>query len=250
MLRIMSTGYDGKMGKIVADTVRADESCELAFTQAREAAICAQDVKIYENLADCNEKADAIIDFSHHANLDNVLGYALRTKTPIVIATTGFNDEELQTIKDASKEIPVFFSYNMSLGVNILVKLVKEAAKLLDGFDIEIIEKHHNRKVDAPSGTAIMIANAVKEVLPESNFVNGRSGRSCKRQPGDIGISAVRGGTIVGEHDALFAGDSETITISHQAQSRQIFANGALAAAKFIADKEPGFYNMDDMLNR
>ena len=248
MLRVISTGYDGKMGKIVADTVRADENCELAFVQARSASDCAHDVKIFENLADCDEKADVMIDFSHHANLDNTLGYALRTKTPIVIATTGFNDEELDRIHEAAKEIPVFLSYNMSLGVNILVKLVKEAAKALKGFDIEIIEKHHNRKVDAPSGTAIMIANGVKEVLPESKIVNGRSGRSCKRQPGDIGLSAVRGGTIVGEHDALFAGDSEVVTISHQAQSRQIFANGALAAAKFLATKEAGFYNMDDML--
>ena len=248
MLRVISTGYDGKMGRIVAETVRADENCELAFVQAYDKNKCVQDITIYENLADCNEKGDVIIDFSNHANLDNVLGYALRTKTPIVIATTGFNDEEIERIHKAAEEIPVFFSYNMSLGVNIMVKLVKEAAKLLNGFDIEIVEKHHNRKVDAPSGTAIMIANGVKEVLPESNVVNGRSGRSCKRQSGDIGISAVRGGTIVGEHDALFCGDSEVVTISHQAQSRQIFANGALAAAKFISGKESGFYNMDDML--
>ena len=248
MLRVISTVYDGKMVRIVAETVRADENCELAFVQAYDKNKCVQDITIYENLTDCDEKGDVIIDFSNHANLDNVLGYALRTKTPIVIATTGFNDEEIERIHKAAEEIPVFFSYNMSLGVNIMVKLVKEAAKLLNGFDIEIVEKHHNRKVDAPSGTAIMIANGVKEVLPESNVVNGRSGRSCKRQPGDIGISAVRGGTIVGEHDALFCGDSEVVTISHQAQSRQIFANGALAAAKFIADKESGFYNMDDML--
>ncbi len=139
MLRVISTGYDGKMGRIVAETVRADENCELAFVQAYDKSKCVQDITIYEKLADCEEKGDVIIDFSNHANLDNVLGYALRTKTPIVIATTGFNDEELERLHKASQEIPLFFSYNMSLGVNIMVKLVKEAAKLLNGFDIEIV---------------------------------------------------------------------------------------------------------------
>lgn len=248
MLRVISTGYDGKMGRIVAETVRADENCELAFVQAYDKSKCVQDITIYEKLADCDEKGDVIIDFSNHANLDNVLGYALRTKTPIVIATTGFNDEEIERIHKAAEEIPVFFSYNMSLGVNIMVKLVKEAAKLLNGFDIEIVEKHHNRKEDAPSGTSKMLISAIQEVLPDVKGVFGRSGRSCKRQPGDIGVSSVRGGNIVSDHDVLFCGDSEVVTLAHHAQSNAIFAEGAIFAAKKILDKENGLYDMKDIL--
>ena len=248
MLRVISTGYDGKMGRIVAETVRADENCELAFVQAYDKNKCVQDITIYENLTDCDEKGEVIIDFSNHANLDNVLGYALRTKTPIVIATTGFNDEEIERIHKAAEEIPVFFSYNMSLGVNIMVKLVKEAAKLLNGFDIEIVEKHHNRKEDAPSGTSKMLISAIQEVLPDVKGVFGRSGRSCKRQPGDIGVSSVRGGNIVSDHDVLFCGDSEVVTLAHHAQSNAIFAEGAIFAAKKILDKENGLYDMKDIL--
>lgn len=249
MLRVIICGYSGGVGKILIECVAKDSECELVAGVSRslETGTCDGDVKLFKSFDDCDVEADAIIDFSHPDNLDSMLKYVLKTKTPVVIATTGFTAEQDAAIEDVSKEVPVLLSHNTSVGVNVLIELVKQAAKLLD-FDIEIVEKHHNRKVDAPSGTAIMIANGVKEVLPESNVVNGRSGRSCKRQPGDIGISAVRGGTIVGEHDALFCGDSEVVTISHQAQSRQIFANGALAAAKFIADKESGFYNMDDML--
>lgn len=178
-----------------------------------------------------------------------MLSYALKTKTPLVIATTGFTKEQLETIKEASKIIPIFHSSNMSLGVNVMLKLVKEAAKALKGFDIEIIEKHHNKKVDAPSGTAIMVANAVKEVLPEVTYNYGRHGRDAKRMENEVGIHAVRGGTIVGEHEAIFAGLDEEVMISHRAQSKDIFANGAITAAKYLVNKEAGYYNMDDMLS-
>ena len=174
-----------------------------------------------------DEKADAIIDFSHHSCIGDVLAYATKTKTPLVIATTGFNDEELNMIMEASKEIPVFHSYNMSLGVNVLLKLVKEAAKSLKGFDIEIIEKHHNLKVDSPSGTAVMIGNAVKEVLPDTEFIYGRHGRTEKRNNNEVGIHAIRGGTIVGEHTTIFAGHDEVVELTHTAQSKDIFAKGA-----------------------
>ena len=157
--------------------------------------------------------------------------------------------EELTKIKKASNIIPIFHSSNMSLGVNVLVKLVKEAAKSLNGFDIEIIEKHHNKKLDAPSGTAVMIANGVKEVLPDSEYIYGRHGRSDKRSSNEIGIHAIRGGTIVGEHTTIFAGHDEVVEIKHSAQSKDIFAKGAIAAAKFLVKQEAGYYNMNNMLN-
>ena len=248
MLKVIATGYDGKMGKILADTIREDNELELDCVAARGLDSYEGDLKIYEDMSTIVEEADVVIDFSHHSNLDNILSYVLKTKTPLVIATTGYNDDEMNKIREAAKVIPVFQSYNMSLGVNVLVKLVKDAAKLLEGFDIEIIEKHHNRKVDAPSGTAVMIANAIKEVLPNVENNYGRYGRSAKRQPNEVGIHAIRGGNIVGEHDALFAGDNEVLTISHQAQSRGIFASGSIAAAKYLVKQKPGFYNMDSML--
>ena len=199
-------------------------------------------------MSEVEELADVIIEFTHHSTIDDTLSYAIKTKTPIVIATTGFNDEELTKIKKASNIVPIFHSSNMSLGVNVLVKLVKEAAKSLNGFDIEIIEKHHNKKLDAPSGTAVMIANGVKEVLPDSEYIYGRHGRSDKRSSNEIGIHAIRGGTIVGEHTTIFAGHDEVVEIKHSAQSKDIFAKGAIAAAKFLVKQEAGYYNMNNML--
>ena len=200
-------------------------------------------------MSEVEELADVNIDFSHHSTIEDTLSYAIKNKTPLVIATTGFNDEELTKIKKASNIIPIFHSSNMSLGVNVLVKLVKEAAKSLNGFDIEIIEKHHNKKLDAPSGTAVMIANGVKEVLPDSEYIYGRHGRSDKRSSNEIGIHAIRGGTIVGEHTTIFAGHDEVVEIKHSAQSKDIFAKGAIAAAKFLVKQEAGYYNMNNMLN-
>lgn len=249
MLKIITTGYDGKMGKILADAIREDETLELACVSARGMSSREGGLKIFEDMTQISESADVVIDFSHPSNLDNILSYVLKTKTPLVIATTGYNEEENNKITEASKVIPVFRSYNMALGVNIMLKLVKEATKLLEGFDIEIVEKHHNRKVDAPSGTAVMLAEGIKEVLSDVEFTYGRHGRDAKRQTNEIGIHAIRGGTIVGEHDAIFAGDSEVLTITHQSESRRIFANGSITAAKFLVDQKPGLYNMDDMLS-
>jgi 4-hydroxy-tetrahydrodipicolinate reductase len=249
MLKIITTGYDGKMGKILADAIREDETLELACVSARGMSSQEGGLKIYDDMSQITESANVVIDFSHPTNLDNILSYALRTKTPLVVATTGYNEDENNKITEASKVIPVFRSYNMALGVNIMLKLVKEATKLLKGFDIEVVEKHHNRKVDAPSGTAVMIAEGIKEVLSDVEFTYGRHGRDAKRQPNEVGIHAIRGGTIVGEHDAIFAGDSEVLTITHQSESRRIFANGSIAAAKFLVNQKPGLYNMDDMLS-
>ena len=246
MLRVIISGYSGSMGKVLTKCVNEDSELEIVCGVSRDEI----DVpfKTYNKMSEVEENADVIIDFSHHSTIDDVLGYATKTKTPLVIATTGFNEEELNRIKDASKIIPIFHSSNMSLGVNVLVKLVKEAAKALNGFDIEIIEKHHNKKLDSPSGTAVMIANGVKEVLPDSEFIYGRHGRSDKRNTTEVGIHAIRGGTIVGEHTTIFAGHDEIVEIKHTAQSKDIFAQGSIAAAKFLVKQEPGYYNMNDML--
>lgn len=247
MLRIIINGYSGSMGKVLTKCANEDSELEIVCGASKDDL----DVpfKTYQKMSDVEESADVIIDFSHHSTIDDTLSYAIKTKTPIVIATTGFNDEELTKIKKASNIIPIFHSSNMSLGVNVLVKLVKEAAKSLNGFDIEIIEKHHNKKLDAPSGTAVMIANGVKEVLPDSEYIYGRHGRSDKRSSNEIGIHAIRGGTIVGEHTTIFAGHDEVVEIKHSAQSKDIFAKGAIAAAKFLVKQEAGYYNMNNMLN-
>ena len=247
MLRVIISGYSGSMGKVLTKCANEDSELEIVCGASKDDL----DVpfKTYHKMSDVEESADVIIDFSHHSTIDDTLSYAIKTKTPIVIATTGFNDEELEKIKKASNIIPIFHSSNMSLGVNVLVKLVKEAAKSLNGFDIEIIEKHHNKKLDAPSGTAVMIANGVKEVLPDSEYIYGRHGRSDKRSSNEIGIHAIRGGTIVGEHTTIFAGHDEVVEIKHSAQSKDIFAKGAIAAAKFLVKQEAGYYNMNNMLN-
>lgn len=247
MLRVIISGYSGSMGKVLTKCANEDSELEIVCGSSKDDL----DVpfKTYHKMSEVEELADVIIDFSHHSTIDDTLSYAIKTKTPIVIATTGFNEEELTKIKKASNIIPIFHSSNMSLGVNVLVKLVKEAAKSLNGFDIEIIEKHHNKKLDAPSGTAVMIANGVKEVLPDSEYIYGRHGRSDKRSSNEIGIHAIRGGTIVGEHTTIFAGHDEVVEIKHSAQSKDIFAKGAIAAAKFLVKQEAGYYNMNNMLN-
>lgn len=246
MLKVIINGCSGKMGRVLTKCINESSDFELICGVSHQNT---DDLnfKTYSTMNEVNEKSDVVIDFSHHSTLDDVLDYTIKTKTPLVIATTGYNDEELGKIYEASKIIPIFHSYNMSLGVNVLLRLVKESAKVLSDFDIEVIEKHHNKKVDAPSGTAVMIANAIKEVLPSLENNYGRYGREAKRKQNEIGIHAIRGGTIVGEHDVIFAGHDEIVEIKHIAQSKDIFAKGSLAAAKFIVAQEPGYYNMDNM---
>ena len=247
-MKVIINGYSGTMGQVLTKCVAYDEELELVAGISPKH----HDVdgfNTYSSFADVKEDSDVVIDFSNPLALDGILEYCLKTKTPVVLATTGYNDEEMEKIHEAAKQIPVFLSFNMSLGVNILLKLVKEAAKNLANFDIEIIEKHHNKKLDAPSsGTAVMIANAVKEIREQSEFIYGRHGRTGKRQQNEVGIHAVRGGTIVGEHSAIFAGNDEILEINHSARSKNVFAEGAIAAAKYLVNQEPGFYNMDDML--
>ena len=206
---------------------------------------------IFEN-ADCfNGSADVLIDFSHPSALDGTLKIAVTNKIPAVIATTGLSAVQVEAIREASKSVPVFFSANMSLGINLLIDLVRRAARVLeDDFDIEIVEKHHNQKIDAPSGTALAIADEISDVLKSKpEYVFDRHSERRKRNKNEIGFHAVRGGNIIGDHDVLFAGHNEMIEISHSATSRDVFADGAIKAAFFVSQQKPGFYNMGDLVN-
>lgn len=206
---------------------------------------------VYEGFENCKDTADVIIDFSHPSTLPSLLAFSKQHKIPAVIATTGMSDSDIEMIKAASKEVPLFFTFNMSLGVNLLCELARHAASVLgEGFDVEIIEKHHHRKIDAPSGTAIMIEKAVAEALPyEPIPVYDRHAVRQKRDPHEIGMHAIRGGTIVGEHDVMFCGPDEVITLSHAASSRGVFATGALKAALFLSKGVPtGLYDMKNLI--
>lgn len=249
MTKIIICGASGKMGQVVERT--AKESGDFQIVGGVDKINIGQQFPIFNKFSDINVKADVIIDFSNPALLDSMLEFALSTKTAIVIATTGYSDNELEKIKLASKEIPIFFTFNMSLGVNLICSLAKKAAAILgDGFDIEIVEKHHNQKIDAPSGTAIMLANAVNSVFDDKmNYEYDRHSKRVKRTKNEIGIHSIRGGTIVGEHDVIFAGNFETITLSHQATDRSVFAEGAVKAALYIATKTSGLHNMNDVIN-
>jgi len=246
MLRVLLTGCGGRMGRVVAEICKKNERFEICAGVDPSMPTC--DFPVYEEISKVKETPDVIIDFSFHAAIGEILKFATKRNVPIVIATTGFTPEELDFIQSCGEQIPVFRSANMSLGVNLLCQLAKNAAKFLPDFDIEIIEKHHNQKVDAPSGTALMIADEISSVLPqEPEYVFGREGICGKRTRDEIGIHAVRGGTIVGEHEVLFAGANETVTISHSAMSREILANGAVCAADFLVGKKPGHYSMKDL---
>lgn len=249
MINIMLNGCNGKMGKVISSIVASDEYAKI---------ICGVDIdltknfdyEVYSNPFDFEGKADVIIDFSHPSALERLIEYSKATKTPVVVATTGLSTEQIQLVYDASAEIPVFYSANMSIGVNLIIDLAKKATKLLsEKFDIEIIEKHHNQKIDAPSGTALAIADAINEELDNSyQYVYDRHSVRKKRDKKEIGLHAVRGGTIVGEHDVIFAGNNEVVTLSHLATSKEIFAEGAVKAAKYLAGKMPGMYNMNSLI--
>jgi len=206
---------------------------------------------VYDSLEKVKEDVDVLIDFSNHICLDSILEYGKKNNVALVICTTGFSAEEKQKILDASNEIPVLHSANMSLGVNLILSLVSQASKVLyESFDIEIIEKHHNQKLDSPSGTALMIADAINNALNNALEYNyGRHSKTQKRQKEELGIHAVRGGSIVGEHDVLFAGPFENIEIKHTALSRDVFAYGAIRAAKYLYGKPKGFYTMGDVIS-
>lgn len=205
---------------------------------------------VYNSISEFTERADVIVDFSHHTALPSLLEYATSTSTPIVVCTTGHTDEELALMRSASEKVAVFSSGNMSIGINLLLELCKKASETLGvDFDVEVIEKHHNKKLDAPSGTAIMIADAISETRDDTEYVYDRHSVRQKRESKEIGIHSIRGGTIVGEHEVIFAGNNEMITLSHTAMSREIFAAGALRAATFLGGRPAGKYNMSDVIN-
>jgi len=209
------------------------------------------DYPVFTDLSKVNVKPDVIIDFSNPQAIEGLVQYAVKNNVPLVVATTGLSDVQKSLLCAASEKIPVFFSANMSLGVNLVIDLVKKAAKILENnYDIEIIEKHHNQKIDAPSGTALSIADSINEVLEQKqDYVYDRHSRRKKRGKNEIGIHAVRGGTFVGEHTVIFAGNDEVIEIKHTAMSRDIFGTGALRAARFICGKKPGLYDMNDLID-
>ncbi len=249
MTDIILTGCNGRMGKAIADTVKASDTFTIEAGVDINT-LPSSDFHIYSDINGIEDPHGVIVDFSHHTLTKSILDYALKHNLPIVVATTGHTDEELSLIKEASKSIPVFKTANMSLGINLLVELAKKASDILkDSFDIEIIEKHHNQKLDAPSGTALLIADALRDNLDRNTeYTYDRTTRREKRKPEEIGIHSVRGGTIVGEHEVIFAGPDELVTISHRADSRRVFASGALSAAEYIKDKKAGLYNMSMLL--
>lgn len=246
-MKIIICGALGRMGTKIRENALNSKDVIPAFgVDVKEADI--NGFKVYDDFNKIPEKADVIIDFSAKTTLHALLDYCVKSGTPAVLCSTGYTEEDVKTVKAASEKVALFRSANMSLGVNVLIEAVKFAAKRLYDFDVEIIEKHHNKKADAPSGTAIMIKDGLKEVFPDRTEVYGRYGLVGARDKKEIGIHAVRGGTIVGEHQVIFAGDNESLTFTHNAESRDVFAAGAIAAARFIVKKNKGLYDMKDLL--
>ncbi len=250
MVRAILHGCNGAMGQVISQLAAEDPEMEIVAgvdlnTDPKNG------YPVYASLADCQEKADVVIDFSTAKAIDGLLEALEAKKLPAVLCTTGLSPEQLQKVEEASGQVALLRSANMSLGVNLMFKLLEQMAPVLakEGFDIEIVEKHHHRKVDAPSGTALALADSINDSLAGAyHYVYDRSQVRQKRDPREIGIQSVRGGTIVGDHDVIFAGTDEVITLSHTAYSRAIFGKGAIAAAKFLAGKPAGLYSMRDVI--
>lgn len=236
------------MGRVLSELCHSDPELEISAGLDVLGQSCGE-YPVFSNPAQCEHSADVLIDFSNPAALSGLLSYGLRTHTPLVLCTTGYSPEQLSEIQQVSSSLPVFQSANMSLGVNVLLELVKKTAAILKDYDIEIIERHHNKKLDAPSGTALMLAGAAASALPEACYVYDRQSVRQARDKQEIGISSVRGGTIVGDHTVLFAGPDEVIELSHHAASRDVFAQGAIQAARFLTTvSSPGLYDMSALL--
>ena len=250
MTKAIMHGCNGRMGHVIADLVMADADIEIvagvdAYGENTYS------FPVFDSIEKCDVEADVVIDFSNASAVDNLLKVCEEKNLPVVLCTTGLSDAQLENVKAASAKIAVLKSANMSVGINMLMKVLGEISPILDaaGFDIEIVEKHHNQKLDAPSGTALALADSVNDSLTEKcEYVYDRSTRRKKRPKKEIGISAVRGGTIVGDHDVIFAGTDEVITLSHRAYSRSVFAKGAIEAAKYLAGKPAGMYDMSNVI--
>lgn len=248
-MKILLSGCCGHMGKEVikaAKTMFQDADIVAGVDAMSDGSA---PFPCYPSFDDAPADVDLIIDFSHHSCTNALLAFAVKNEIPLVLATTGQTDEEKKAIYDASDKIPLFFTTNYSMGVALLIEMAKKVAAVLPEAEIEIIEKHHDRKVDAPSGTALSIAEAICQVRPQATIVSGRSGNSCKRTKEEIGICSVRMGNIVGEHEVLVGTPSQTISLKHEAHSRALFAEGALSAAAFLVDKGAGLYTMEDLVS-
>lgn len=251
MIKVILNGCNGKMGQVVTKICKEDAGIVIAAGVDRYDGIT-NDYPVFPNISVCDVKADVVIDFSNPAVLEDLLIYGEEKKLPVVLCTTGLNEEQLLRVNAAAAKTAILKSANMSVGINLLMQLLRQAAGTLAeaGFDIEIVEKHHNQKLDAPSGTALALAASINEALGNDyTYTYDRSKERKRREAKEIGISAVRGGSIVGEHEVIFAGLDEVITFTHTAYSRSIFAKGAVQAAKFLAGKEPGLYDMQDVIS-
>lgn len=250
MTKIIMHGCSGKMGRIISEICKDDP--EITIVAGIDIADLGQDpYPVFTDIAKCETEADVVVDFSTAKAVDSVIDYCVNRQLPLVLCTTGLSEEQLGKVKAASEKIAVLKSANMSLGINILFDLLQKAAKVLApaGFDMEIVEKHHNQKLDAPSGTALALADAINEALDQTyGYTFDRSRERRKRKPEEIGISSVRGGTIVGEHEVIFAGKDEVVEIKHTSYSRAVFGKGAVEAAKFLKGKEPGLYDMQKVV--
>ncbi|MCR5397945.1 MAG: 4-hydroxy-tetrahydrodipicolinate reductase [Lachnospiraceae bacterium] len=250
MVRMIMHGCNGRMGQMITKIAEEEKNIQIVAGVDKFGGM-KNDYPVFEDIKDCDVEADVVIDFTNSEAVDGLLTYCKDKKLPIVLCTTGMSDKQLKDIEDASKQIPILRSGNMSLGINTLIKVLNEISPALAkaGFDIEIVEKHHRHKLDSPSGTAILLADSINESLPEKyDYVYDRTDRRQERPVNEIGISAVRGGSIVGDHDVIFAGLDEVITLSHRAYSRSVFAKGAITAALFLSDKKSGMYSMADCL--
>ncbi len=251
MTNVLIWGICGRMGKTLYDCLNKNENTNVIGGVDKFANQKDFSVPVFNSISDINVKADVIIDFSRAEALYDILPYAKENKIPVVLCTTGYSELDLDYINEMSKEIPLFKSSNMSIGINLLIDLVRKATALLgENFDIELIEQHHNMKVDSPSGTALSIADAIKEEMNNTlEYKFGRHDNNERRKKNELGIHAVRGGTVVGKHEVLFLGNDEVITIKHEASSKAVFAEGAVKASIFISSiKTPGIYNMNDLI--
>ena len=250
MTRVIMHGCNGRMGQMISGLCTADPEIEIVagvdtYTEQKN------DYPVFASIDQCDVAADAIIDFSNASAVDGLLDYCEAKQIPVVLCSTGLSEEQLAKVDEASKKVAVLKSANMSLGINTLMSLLKQAVKVLApaGFDVEIVEKHHNQKLDAPSGTALALADSINEAMDNRyEYVYDRSDRRAKRDKKELGISAVRGGTIVGEHEVIFAGTDEVIEFKHTAYSRAVFGKGAIQAAKFLHGKAAGYYDMSDVI--
>lgn len=248
MVKIILVGAGGKMGRVITECVEKRDNCEIVAGVDKVAVEAP--FPVVDDISKVSVDADVIIDFSHPSTLNGILEYATSKGLPVVLATTGYDNEQIDKINEYSKKIPVFFTYNMSIGVNLIADLAKRAAAVLsDDFDIEIVEAHHNQKIDAPSGTALMLADAITADLDNYYYEYDRHSKRQKREKKEIGIHAIRGGTIVGEHQVIFAGRDEIVTLSHSARSKEIFATGAVNAAIYMKGKSAGLYTMSDLVS-